>query len=409
MIASINSLSTKPSFSIFTGDVPAHDIWIIDEAEVIQDFNATFDRVAEMGAVWPAIGNHDAAPLNNLPVSSAPSQYQQQWAYNALTYNFELVSQSSAPSSASQYGSYATVINGQFGTDLKIISYNSIFYYIDNFMAYYEPMPYDPDGQLAWMISELQAAEDAGQRVWLIAHVPTATSDHFHDYSHYLDQIVQRYDATIAAQFYGHTHVDQFQVSYSNYSDQSADTATGIGYITPSMTPTSGPPAYRVYSIDPKTFGVLDYTVHIANISDPSYQSGPQWIPYYSAKETYGGIVSPPLTDPAAELTPAFWHNVTVAFENDSSLFDAYYARQTRGWNVGTCTGTCVTNAICGLRAADAQYNCVTLTPGFNFGKRSAEGTQGTLDPHRLPNIEQCDDHGLASLFRRLTGSAVLS
>jgi sphingomyelin phosphodiesterase len=37
------------------------------------------------------------------------------------------------------------------------------------------------------------------------------------------------------------------------------------------LTPTSGPPAYRIYDVDPKTFGVLDFTVYIANISDPAY------------------------------------------------------------------------------------------------------------------------------------------
>jgi sphingomyelin phosphodiesterase len=37
----------------------------------------------------------------------------------------------------------------------------------------------------------LQAAEDAGQRAWLIAHIPSGVPDHFRDHSEYFDQIVQ--------------------------------------------------------------------------------------------------------------------------------------------------------------------------------------------------------------------------
>jgi sphingomyelin phosphodiesterase len=73
-------------------------------------------------------------------------------------------------------------------------------------------------------VQELQAAEDAGQRAWIIAHMPPGTSDALHDQvrhgvnrppvailtmslqSNYFDQVVQRYHNTIGGQFYGHTH-----------------------------------------------------------------------------------------------------------------------------------------------------------------------------------------------------------
>jgi sphingomyelin phosphodiesterase len=136
------------------------------------------------------------------------------------------------------------------------------------------------------------------------------------------------------------------------------------------MTPTSGPPAFRVYSVDPVTYGVLDIVTYIANISDPSYQTNPTWQQYYSAKDTYGPLITPPLTDPAAELTPAFWHNVTTAFQNDDAAFQGYIARKSRGFDVSACTGTCKTDEICGMRAAESQFNCGTITPGISFKKR---------------------------------------
>ena len=218
-------------------------------------------------------------------------------------------------------------------------------------------MERDPSGQLAWLAAELEAAEAAGERVWLIGHMPLGTSDSFHDQSEYFDQIVQRFDATISALFFGHTHQDEFQISYSTPASPSADTAVMVSYIAPALTPTSGNPTFRVYSVDPVTFGILDYTVYYANISSQSYQSGPTWEVLYSVKEAYGSLVNPPVTDASAELTPAFWHDLTVLFEENDDVYQTWYARRGRDYSEATCTGTCKTTSICQLRAAQSQYN----------------------------------------------------
>lgn len=152
-----------------------------------------------------------------------------------------------------------------------------------------------------------------------------------------------------------HTHKDEFEIAYSNYTDQTASTATMMSYIAPALTPTSGNPTFRVYSVDPVTFGVLDFTVYYANISSSTYQDGPAWEELYSVKDTYGAALG--VTDAAAELTPAFWHNVTELFENDDAIFQEYYTRKTRDYDTSTCTGDCKTGEICQLRAAQAQYN----------------------------------------------------
>ena len=181
--------------------------------------------------------------------------------------------------------------------------------------------------------------------------------------------------------------MDQFEIAYSDYASdytqRTADDAIEVSFICPSMTPTSGPPAFRVYTVDPVTFGVLDIETYIANISDPSYQTtGPVWQKYYSAKETYGPLVTPPLTDPKAELTPAFWHNVTAAFLTDDAAFQGYIARKNRGFDVSTCTGTCKSDEVCGMRGAESQYNCVGIKPGINFKKRDevAERAPGVVE-----------------------------
>jgi sphingomyelin phosphodiesterase len=391
--------SLKPAFSIYTGDVVAHDVWLVNKTEVLQDFNATYSTMeSTLGLVYAALGNHDTAPLNLFPSTNVPSSYNPQWAYDALTTSWlTLTSDNPAISTAKEYGSYSA---RHKDTKLRIISYNSIFYYKYNFFSYEEPMPFDPDGQLSWLISELSAAEAASERVWLISHIPSGNSDHFRDHSHYFDQIVQRYEATIAGLFFGHTHTDEFQVSYSDYAHRSWDTATAMGYVAPSMTPTSGPPSFRVYEIDPVTFGVLDFTQYIADISD---SAEPKWVPYYSAKKDYGSRLDVPVEEDM-ELTPAFWHNVTVGMEKDPSLFQDFWARRTRGFEVPRCEGDCVSKEICALRGADAQYSCVEATPGFSFEKR---GERSVLLEKRFQ--PECNHAGMAPLLAKIAHRASLA
>lgn len=168
--------------------------------------------------------------------------------------------------------------------------------------------------------------------------------------------------------------MDHFEIHYSSYTNRNYSNALVTSYIAPSLTPTSGHPAFRVYDVDPVTFAVLDSVTYIADMTNPSYQTtGPVWTKYYSAKEAYGPLVSPPVTEPSAELSPAFWHNVTLALAADQSAFDAYYARKSRGWDVASCTGECAVLEICELQSGRAQDNCVTPTPGVHFSKRGEE------------------------------------
>jgi hypothetical protein len=52
--------------------------------------------------------------------------------------------------------------------------------YILNALLPFHRRP-DPNGILAFLISSLQAAEDAGQRVWIIGHMPPGGPDALRD------------------------------------------------------------------------------------------------------------------------------------------------------------------------------------------------------------------------------------
>ena len=368
MYAAIKKLVPNAAFAIFTGDIVDHAVWNTTQQQNTIDINDAYDKMKSLGIpVYGTIGNHEASPTNAFPTLKEGNSVEQ-WVYNIISADWTQWIGAMAANRELSFGAYSV----QYPKgNLRVISINTNFYYVQNYWMYEDPMELDPSFQLAWLVTELTAAESLGERVFIIGHTPMGSSDAFHDGSNYFSQIVNRYSNTIAGLFFGHTHVDHFEVGYSNYSHRTYKNANAMAYIVPSMTPTSGMPAFRVYNVDPVTFAVLDSITYIADMTNPAFQTtGPVWTKYYSAKETYGSLLTPPITDPNAELSPSFWHNVTEVFASNSTAFMEYYARKSRGWNVGSCTGKCQTNEICQLQALRSENNCFTPTPGIHLGKR---------------------------------------
>ncbi|KAH6611405.1 sphingomyelin phosphodiesterase [Trichoderma cornu-damae] len=373
MYQAIKDIVPDAALALFTGDIVDHAVWNTSQPYNEKQITDAYTHMSQhLGLVYGTAGNHEANPTNAFPPKSISNSSQ--WVYDALSDEWTRWVGVAEESEIENIGAYSTKYpNG----NLRIISLNTNFYYRMNFWLYRETMEQDPDGQIEWLVSELDAAERAGERVYIIGHMPLGEGDAFHAGSNYIDQVVNRYSSTIAAMFFGHTHVDHFEIGYSNYSSRDASHAVMTSYICPSLTPTSGMPSFRVYDVDPDTFGVLDATTYIADMTDAAFQTtGPVWTRYYSAKEAYGSKLSPPVTDPSAELTPAFWHNVTALFDSDSNVFNQYISFKSRGWDVAACTGDCKTQELCRLRAARSEDNCVVVSPGLHFNKKRSEGVR---------------------------------
>ncbi|KAI1771860.1 putative acid sphingomyelinase [Hypoxylon cercidicola] len=353
MYAAIREIVPDAAFSIFTGDIVDHAIWDTSVSQNARGIRDSYDRMARAGLiVHGTAGNHEASPANSFPPTAAAAN-DSQWLYDLLASTWTRWNGAAAAATTREFGAYSTKHEGE-GT-LRIISLSTNMYYAHNYWLYEEPMEADPSGQLAWLVAELDAAEKAGERAYIVGHMPMGSRDAFHDASNYFDQIVGRYEGTIAAMFFGHTHFDEFELSYADYGNRSHAGALATSYIAPSLTPTSGHPAFRVYAVDPVTFGVLDAATYMADTSDASFGSRPAWTRYYSAKEAYGPLVA----GEPDELSPAFWHNVTEALERNATAFRQFYARRKRGWAVGACEEQCRRVEICKLRAARSQDNCV--------------------------------------------------
>ncbi|KZV71062.1 sphingomyelin phosphodiesterase [Peniophora sp. CONT] len=375
MLSAVKTLGANAHFAIFTGDVEEGDTWLVEQSNVTSDlesFNAQINGLSM--PLYPSIGNHDAVPVNSFPRNITNTTISSQWVFDTQSAGWEpLIGSTAAAEVDADSGCYAVVPEG---TNLRIIAINTQYWYKQNFWLYdTDSQVADPNGILAFMVEQLQAAEDMGQRAWIIGHIPSGKNDVLHDQSNYYDQIVQRYNNTIAAQFFGHSHKDQFEIAYSNFTDQTAATADSIVFIGPALTPTSGNPAFKTYDVDPDTYEVMDMKVYFTNVSSPNFQTSPTWELYYSARDAYGPLVTPPLPT-TAPLDAAFWHNLTEIFTANATAFSEFNERISRGGQVTACTGDCQTTTICDMRAARSENNCDTVSPGLTFRKRSMKSVR---------------------------------
>lgn len=218
------------AFGIMTGDVPPHEVWAtlpILKTQLIQDetyelLHNHFDSPNLLNSMlYPAVGNHEAAPTNNFPLktSNIPIEIEKdyldmKWLYKSLAHSWRgWLSLKTNPQVEENTGSYTA----RPRKGLKLISLNTNFCYILNWWLYEHPIQKDPNGVLSWLIEELQDAEDRSERVWIIGHIAPGDSTCFHDYANYYNQIVDRYSHVIAAQFFGHTHKYVFIFNYYYY------------------------------------------------------------------------------------------------------------------------------------------------------------------------------------------------
>ncbi|EJU01823.1 hypothetical protein DACRYDRAFT_107556 [Dacryopinax primogenitus] len=211
------------------------------------------------------------------------------------------------------------------------------------------------------MADELQASEDAGQRVWIIGHVPPGWNGNqaLPNPTNLFYQIVDRYSPHVIAEiFFGHTHEDEFSIYYANNGTNiSATSALTTAWTAPSLTPLSNlNSGFRAYDVDPVTFNIVDSFTWFSNISaapvlDNQTTYGPTYTFEYSAREAYGANISWP-TD--APINATWWHLVTEQWQINPSLVGKFTVYEGKSSVKTTnCTSTaCVESKICYARSA---------------------------------------------------------
>lgn len=171
----LTSINANKSFSIYTGDSAAHD----PANQISHEYteyceNGVYDLMKSYikGPIFAVLGNHDTSPVAIDSPHTLPGPLGQQFSWNydhvsSLWQDDGWIDSSAAAQAKIHYGAYATV--NSFG--LKIITLNTDFWYRSNILNFINTTNPDVSGMQKFLIEELQAAEDAGQRVWIMGHV----------------------------------------------------------------------------------------------------------------------------------------------------------------------------------------------------------------------------------------------
>ncbi|GIZ37078.1 hypothetical protein CKM354_000054100 [Cercospora kikuchii] len=350
------------AWTIYTGDLISHD----PQSQLSRDYvtcteTAIFEYLFKTyltGPVFPVLGNHDTNPeAINAPQSlPGPLGTQMSWNYEhvaALWKHEGWMGEEQAKQARLHYGAYS--IKNHYG--LRMITFNSDFWYKGNFLNYINTTNPDVSGTFKFVIEELQAAEDAGESVWLFAHVLSGWdgSNPLPNPTNLFYEIVERYSPHVIANvFFGHTHEDQFMIYYAdNATERSLGTALATGWIGPSVTPLNNVNSgFRLYEVDTGTFDVYEAHTFYADVNSFSNltTTGPSFQYEYSTRETYGPAVGWPADAP---LNATFWHTVTEAMEKDHSLVSTFNTLQGKTSVLSpNCTNdACAEAKICYMRS----------------------------------------------------------
>lgn len=317
--------------TFYTGDmvthVPSQDQLSRAFVEDVEDSVLQMFKAYIGGPIYVALGNHDSSPENNDAPhaidNDGPLGNQFSWNYDHVSKLWEhygWINGTTQAEAALHYGAYA--VTHPLG--VRIITLNGDFYYKSNYYAFLHTSEPDYSGMFSFLIDELQKAEDAGQRAYIVSHVLTGWdgSNPMPNTADYFYQIVERYSPHVIANiFFGHTHEDQAFVFYANNgTSQTSANALTNAWVGPSLTPlTNLNSGYRMYEIDTGSFEVMDaYTFYSDVNSFGSLDgTGPVWQFEYSTREAYGGAAGWPAEAP---LNATFWHAVTEAMERNRTL-----------------------------------------------------------------------------------------
>ncbi|XP_053564816.1 sphingomyelin phosphodiesterase [Bombina bombina] len=346
----------------WTGDIPAHNIWEqtrSQQLDTLQTVTTLIKKFLGNVPVYPAVGNHESAPVNSFPPPYVHGNESSSWLYDAMAKEWEDWLPTPALGTLRKGGFYTL----KLGPKLRLVSLNMNFCAHENFWLLINTT--DPAGQLQWLVDVLQEAETNHEKVHIIGHIPPGICMKSWSWNYY--KIVNRYESTITAQFFGHTHLDEFEIFYD---EETLSRPLSVAFIAPSVTTFINlNPGFRVYQVDGEypesSHMVLDHETYILNLTEANAKpkEEPKWIFLYSALRTYG----------MKSAYPADWDDLVMRLLSDDQLFQTFWFLHHKGHVDEVCHDTCKTTLLCSLqtgRSNDPQLCRNLRTPGKPFWKR---------------------------------------
>ncbi|KAH7883413.1 sphingomyelin phosphodiesterase [Phlebopus sp. FC_14] len=365
------------NFSLFTGDLTSHDPdnqysrAYVEYAEVI-----VYDLLRKNlgpAPVYATLGNHDTyVQFQMIPYALGGYRLGNQfnWLYDHVStmwYSEGWLPESSVEYARTHYAAYSV----KRPDGLRIISLDTDMCIL-NYFSYINATQPDPFGILRFLTDELQDAEDAGDRVWIVGHVLSGwdgTQAQLNPTN--LCECVDRFSPHVIANiFYGHTHEDELSIFYANNATvMNAETAQTVSWIAPSLTPlTNLNSGFRMYEVDSATYDSPSTYSWISKVEefpalDNQTEVGPTYVLEYSTREAYGSNLTWGANDP---LNATWWHLVTEQMENDPSLVQTFHTYQSKSSVMAlNCSAQCVAETICYMRSGSASIAYENCNSGY--------------------------------------------
>ncbi|CAJ0583335.1 unnamed protein product, partial [Mesorhabditis spiculigera] len=333
-------------YILVSGDLMSHTDWVYTRethAGMIRNISDTIRSFFPKIPTFFTVGNHEGVPIDNFaPWDVAPIQYNMSWLYDTMAESYK----GWVPQDQMEMVKFNGCYMKKLYPGLRLISLNNGLGDSMNFWLYVNET--DPDGTMTWFINQLADAERAGDRVHIVAHIPSGSSESLEGWSANYYNAINRFESTVVAQFMGHTHSEEFQVMYSDMNDPKSR-PTGVIYSTPSITPYSEYyPTYRVYTLDGSyngsTWQVLDWEEWRMDLlkanADPPNAKWEQFYP--SAAKAYG----------LKDFWPASWDDFITRMKTDDALFQRYRTNFYRRENLAPCDAGCKRGFLCSARTA---------------------------------------------------------
>ncbi|XP_013134905.1 PREDICTED: sphingomyelin phosphodiesterase [Papilio polytes] len=329
-------------YILWTGDLPPHDVWNQTKEENLKVLQETVVQMSDMFPgvpIFPALGNHESSPVNSFPppyISSSESNIA--WLYNELDAQWRRWLPAGVSHTVRRGAFYSVLVRPGF----RIISLNMNYCNNKNWWLLLNST--DPATELQWLIYELQSAEFSGEKVHIIGHIPPGHSDCLKVWSRNFYAIINRYESTITAQFFGHTHFDEFEVFYD---PNDLGRATSIAYVGPSVSPYYDLNlGYRIYYVDgdhdATTRLVVDHETWIMNLKDANLFGYPIWYKLYSARSAYQ----------MQSLRPQDWDKFIDDMTSKEDVFNMYFKHYWKNSpRRGSCDGECRKRLVCDARS----------------------------------------------------------
>nr|DBA26625.1 TPA: hypothetical protein GDO54_010865 [Pyxicephalus adspersus] len=342
---------------IWTGDspphVPANELSTKIVIEVIKNMTTTIRTLLPDLLVFPALGNHDYWPQDQLPVSGSE-------VYTAVAEFWKPWLSEEALTTFRKGGYYSQIYKTNTSAiPLRIISLNTNLYYSPNKETFNIT---DPADQFTWLEETLQYSRQNNEKVYIIAHVPIgylpftemipAMRSYFNER---LVEIFRTYNDIIAGQFYGHTHRDSIMVVLDK-----KENPVGSVFVTPAVTPIrsaaekeSNNPGFRLYKYDTNCYSLLDLWHYYLNLTEANLKKEATWKLEYIMTKLYN----------IKDIKPESLYKLAKLFQKPESIeFQNYYRNFLVNFDAPEgCDRTCKKRQLCAILHVDASsyFHCI--------------------------------------------------